>query len=213
MSFVNKCTTTKGKLRSEQVLDMLLAEQLHGKPKGKAVILVGNWRGLWRHVSRMLALGFKMEDIVIVERDADTADSLRRRAKRLDIDCQVVTGNLEDYLETVTDVAYVEADGVDTWGTLDKYLYAWARRNPAATISINGSARDCHKVHLTAAAKEWGLRPRMAKVIRSVADKKRSYRPGRHIPELAALMTGRSVAFGTYWGRSPMYLTLIRSAA
>ena len=147
-SYVNKSTTSDGKIMTEFFSDELIRpilKRLHSKGSYKIAVLVGCVEGLTRHLTRYLAMGVPMRDIVIFEYDYATYISLRDAVKRRGLKCQVIYGDLlhgvVDMAQNGTKWSFIEFDGVCQFGAFEFDLFEIVKQFNIPILVSQGSSR------------------------------------------------------------------------
>jgi hypothetical protein len=165
-SFVNKSTTTDGKVSTEAYADSVIVKALNAfrrvfKRPDFCAILVGCPEGLIRHLARMSQLGYATSRVVIFEHDWKTFQALDRLVKRRRLKCQVVFGDLLQGVEILHDAgfhfSYIEFDGISHFGRYEFDLYQLARRIGVTALVCQGSSRG-QLPEVKAFAKSQGLK-------------------------------------------------------
>lgn len=150
MIYNNVSTYSKGKEKTENLIDKnlmpIFRAAYNAGTLGIAVILCGSWKGLNRHNKRMLARLFGAKNIVIAERDQDTANGLIKHARSVGYKGRIMTGDLFDILDRLhragEKISYVEADGVSAFGDFDKNCASFVNKHEhLLCMSINGVSR------------------------------------------------------------------------
>jgi hypothetical protein len=202
-------TKTPGKVHSEALLDMHFGGPLSGhlkkNPNATAHILVGSVYGLDRHIGRLLAMGFKVENVFIHEIVPRVASKLRKACQKRGYPCHVVAGdmiaNLKAFFRSGVDIAYIEFDGTDSYGSFEFDLFALLRKHVVPCVLVEGASRG-----QSARFKQWCK----ANKIRKTLDKKQDYKR-YELERIAPIVAEREMSnyvseYDTYTGRSGMYV-------
>lgn len=104
--FHNKSTTTKGKLSNMEYLTDLspfILERVTSKSKKYIVLLVGCGRQLPRHIREAEALGFNQSEMIVVEGQDKTFETLEKKAKIISFEGQLIHGDFKQAVELALD--------------------------------------------------------------------------------------------------------------
>lgn len=150
-SFLNKTTNSKGKTDSEAWQDARIGATLRAlnrRVTGHAVILVGDTSGLFRHLKRMKALGFKESQVIIFEWTHALAVRLKSFVKKHGLRCHIIEGDLIAGCYELANqgyrIHYVEFDGVQCFGTAEPLIYKMIRALNIPVLVTQGSGRRQH---------------------------------------------------------------------
>lgn len=209
--FHNKTTTSTGKLSNMAFLTSLspfVSDRTRDKAKKYIVLLVGCGRQLPRHIREAKALGFNESEMIVIECQSETFQSLERKAAKIKFKGELVEGDFLTNLKMITACGYrVDCVSFDAVCLPDKGVKA------LALFCKSHSIREIHFVLSTRGLSEWvkswapknGLRPRRPK--RWARDTKKRCWPVKEVSHLlVAKSLGRRYDVNSqgYKGISPM---------
>jgi hypothetical protein len=148
-SFKGKTTNSPGKSQNEAFYDAVFYVHLYAYLKANknatAHILVGDVSGLDRHIGRLLALGFLIQNIYIHELVDELADSLKLACLKRGYKCKVETGcmisKLDKFGMAGMNIAYVEFDGTSSYGRFEFKLFQLCKIYNIPFILTEGASR------------------------------------------------------------------------
>lgn len=162
-------TCTKEKLEVEAWHDSFLrpfiGRKLNQKPAQQAFVLVGAISGIERHITRLVGLGFAMENIVIVERNQRLSQEQAAFCRDHRFTCRTLCGEMSnivyDAARSGEEILYVEHDGTSSYGnefeTMAFGMFRMANLLKIPALVVMGVART-QPVWLKEWAKEMGVR-------------------------------------------------------
>lgn len=201
-SFANKSTETWNKLVTEEYLKDIFVQYPQLK-NTVAVVLVGHWSGLDRHLE--MYKGFRT--VWVCERDTKTFRGLERYANQKRYkNVRIVNADFFDVVKSLIKknikIGLLDFDGIETIGKNESKLSRLARKASIPIVVNIGSARG-QSCSFKAWCKERNKR--------KTAEKNgfRRYDLKRIAPEyIAKHFKGYSNEFFTYLGLSPMYMQI-----
>lgn len=208
-SFVNKSTTSKAKLETETYIESIIGKQ---KRKGLCVGLVGHVLGIRRHIKHWKSLGFRQDQLIILEICPKTHASQKAYCKKYFPKVRCVLGDGLAYIkQNAKKIEHIDWDSIETAlsETEVELLKIFKKTPNIKSANINGSARGANET-FEALCKKNGLR----KTLHPYQGYLR-YEKTRIMPTLLSTLLPKriSIEYLQYWGKCPMYLTILKKGA